>query len=79
MEGTQFKAWVVETHAGEGRDLICKNWWHEHIPAHMEGCVVALFKTRAVARQHLPSVRAAFPKAHVTRVEVRVIEKGETC
>ena len=76
MEGTQFKAWVVETHSGEGRDLICRYWWHEHIPAHMEGCVVALFKTRAVARLYLPSVREVYPKARVVRVEVRVIEQN---
>ena len=80
MKGT-FNAWAIDT----GEDsFIGRYWWFEGrppvyrpstIPDHLEGCRVALFKTRSIARLHLPSVRAAYPQARVVQVGVRVIEQ----
>lgn len=67
-----FDAWIIETGDRPG-GCIGRNWFLENgaIPAHVEGCRVAMFKTRKIAREHLPKVKRAFPKARVIRVKVR--------
>lgn len=71
-----FYAWVIDTRSGEGHGFIGRYWWFEGrrspLPIHLEGCEVALFQTRALARKHLPEVTDAFPKAQVARVRVTV-------
>jgi hypothetical protein len=72
----RFHAWAIHTNTG-GHSFIGRYWWFNttspKIPPHMEGCHIALFKTRAIAREHLPSVRRySFPKAKVVRVIMTV-------
>jgi len=71
-----FYAWVINTRSVEGHGLIGRYWKFENkipnIPPHMEGCRVAMFTTRRIARENLPHVRRAFPKAKVVRVKVKV-------
>ena len=45
------------------------------IPTHMEGCVKALFTTRQLARDQLPSVKTGFPKAVAVKVQVTIKEE----
>ena len=76
MDSEVFKAWAIDTRSYDGRGFIGKYWWFEHkppqIPKHMEGCKLALFKTRALARLGLPSVRRTFPEARVVKVSVKI-------
>jgi len=78
---TVFDAWVINTQSMEGHGLIGRYWWFDKktprpgIPIHMEGCHVAMFTTRRIAREHLQSVRHSFPKAKVVHVKVRIIDK----
>ena len=73
-----FDAWAIDTRSDEGHGLIGRYWYFGDkppvIPVHMEGCQTALFKTRQLARDNLPSVNRAFPKAAVGKVKV-IIER----
>ena len=70
---TTFYAWALDTRSDEGHGFLGRYWWASNLPVHLEGCEIALFKTRAIARQHLPDVtKYSFPKAQVVRVRVTV-------
>lgn len=78
-----FTAWAIDAHSKEGHGFIGRYWWFNNkapsIPPHLEGCKIALFKTRALAREELPSVRKAFKNAIVTKVKVIIgVVGGET-
>ena len=79
MVGKIFKAWAIHTRSSEGHGFIGRYWFGNPLPTHMEGCEVALFTTRKLARENLPSVRGAFTRAQVVRVKVSVfvVLKGE--
>ena len=71
-----FEAWVIDTNSELYR-LIGRYWQFGHVPTgipeHMEGCHVAMFNTRKLARKNLPPVKKVFPKATVRKVRVVVI------
>ena len=72
-----FTAWAIDTRSEEGRGLIGRYWWFNHkapeIPPHLEGCKIAIFKTRALARKNLESVREySFPNARVIKAKVTI-------
>lgn len=73
-----FRAWAIDTCSEEGHGFIGRYWWFKgrlpEVPEHLEGCRLALFETRAIARRNLPAVKGAFPKAKVKRVRVLVDE-----
>ena len=73
----KFAAWAIETGLKQ-RGLIGRYWWFgktaPQLPIHLEGCRVALFTTRRIARENLPSVRRSFPKARIIHVTVTVKE-----
>lgn len=54
----EYEGWAIETRnrgpLAEGPHLIGRYMVRDPIPAHMEGHVTALFKTRALARKALP-------------------------
>lgn len=74
----KFYAWAIDTRSDEGHGFIGRYWWVNKrvpiIPPYMEGCHVAVFKTRKIARENLSSVKSAFPKAVVVKVLVVVEE-----
>ena len=76
----EFEAWAISSMSEEGHGFIGRYWWFESkspvIPSHLEGCRVALFKTRALARQGLVSVRRGFEKARVVKVKVTIEEES---
>jgi len=76
MDNECFNAWAINTCSDEGHGLIGRYWWFEGnspvIPTHLEGCKVALFKTRKIARINLTQVKRAFPEAKVIKVEVAI-------
>ena len=72
----EFVAWAIDTRSDEGHGLIGRYWWFNHrfpttLPQ-LDGYQIALFKTRQLARENLPSVKRAFPKARVQKVNVVV-------
>jgi hypothetical protein len=72
----QFKSWAINTRRKEGHGYIDPLWWfggaHSKIPLQLEGCSIALFPTRAMAREAVKDCREAFPKAVVERVTVTI-------
>jgi len=72
-----FYAWGIDTRSGEGHGFIGRYWWFNNkyspIPPQLEGCHLALFKTRKIARENLPSVKRTFPKATVKQVIIKVL------
>ena len=77
-----FAAWAINTNDTDidGKkypDFIGRYWCFEnieHIPEKFEGCQVALFKTRKIARKNLQWVKSSFPKAKVKKVHVTIEE-----
>jgi len=72
-----FIAWVIKTNDPENLGFIGRYWGFEkieHIPEKLEGCRVALFKTRKIARRNLQWVTRAFPEAEVKKVHVTIEE-----
>ena len=77
-----FTAWAINTNYididGEKYpDFIGRYWGFgkiERIPEKLEGCRVALFKTRKIARRNLQWVKSSFPKAKVKKVHVTIEE-----
>lgn len=74
----RFTAWAIDSRSKEGHGLIGRYWRFNNkapvIPPHMEGCKLAIFRTRKIARENLPSVKWAFPKARVVQVSVTIEE-----
>ena len=72
----RFNAWAIHTRSSEGHGFIgrywCFNGGRSVIPKHMEGCEIALFTTRKLARENLPGVRQSFPHAQVVQVKILV-------
>jgi len=80
----EFTAWVINSKSDEGPGFLGKYWWFKGQPPliseHLEGCQVALFKTRAIARENLKGVRGepgdgkyhSFPNAVVEKVKVTI-------
>ena len=48
----QFTAWAIDTQSTEGHGLLGRYFFDNHITPSLEGCRVALFKTREIARQY---------------------------
>ena len=72
-----FTAWAIKTNDPENLGFIGRYWWFEkieYIPEKLEGCRVALFKTRKIARRNLQWVKSSFPKAKVKKVHVTIEE-----
>ncbi len=69
-----FTAWAIDSRSEEEYGLI-RYWWFNHkaeIPSHLEGCKFALFKSRALARKNLASVKRCWENARVVKVKVTV-------
>ena len=78
-ETKTFTAWAIKTNDPENLGFIGRYWYWgfeetEHIPEKPEGCQVALFKTREIARKILQWVKNAFPKANIKKVRVTIEE-----
>lgn len=74
-EGTQFKtwkAWAIHTQSVEGHSTIGPYWFIRAKPECLDGCLPALFRTRAAARTNLEHVRRSFPRAKVIRVTLEM-------
>ena len=77
-----FTAWAIKTNDPENLGFIGRYWWFkwwfeetaEHIPEKLEGCRIALFKTKKIARRNLQWVTRAFPEAEVKKVHVAIEE-----
>ena len=77
-----FTAWAINTNyididGKKYPGFIGRYWWFEkieHTPEKLEGCRVALFKTRKIARRNLQWVKSSFPKAKVKKVHVTIEE-----
>jgi hypothetical protein len=70
-----FIAWAINANSDEGHGFIGRYWWftkRADMPVHMEGCKVALFKTRKLARENLSSVKRSFPAARVEKVIILI-------
>jgi len=80
----KFTAWVINSMSNEGHGLLGRYWWFDDLPPivskHLEGCHVALFKTRNIAREYCSKVRGlpndgkyhAFPNARVEKATVTI-------
>jgi len=81
MRTEKFSAWAINTRSDEEHGLIGRYWWFANmppkIPSHLEGCHIALFKTRKVARENLSSVKRAFESAVVVKVQVTISTYGK--
>ena len=76
-ETKTFTAWTIKTNDPENLGFIGRYWGFEkieHIPEKLEGCRVALFKTRKIARRNLQWVKSSFPEAEVKKVHVTIEE-----
>ena len=81
-ETKTFTAWTINTNYididGKKYPGFIGRYWGfekiEHIPEKLEGCRVALFKTREIARKNLQWVKSSFPKAKVKKVHVTIEE-----
>ncbi len=75
-----FIAWAINTHTERYHGLIGRYWWFNHrspiIPPQLEGCKIALFKTRKLARENLSSIKEVYPKAQVQKVKMLVEVDG---
>ncbi len=75
MKG-EFLTWAIDTRSKEvDFGYVGRYFFVDTVPASNDGCVVALFKTRAIARQHLTFMRSGynpFPEACVVRVKVSI-------
>ncbi len=71
-----FTAWAIDSRSEEGHGLIGRYWWFNHkspvIPPHMEGCKIALFTTRALARKGLETVKGTWENARVIKAKVTI-------
>jgi hypothetical protein len=69
-------AWAIDTRSAEGHGFIGRYYLSQKVPKPNEGCKIALFKTRSIAREHLAIMKARtwqqFPKARVVQVRVTV-------
>ena len=80
----KFIAWGVDSCSDDGHSLLGRYWCfdnsHQTIPPHLEGCKVALYKTRQLAKEGAESARGGsmayspFPKARAIKVEVTIKE-----
>ncbi len=49
----EFIAWAIDTRSTEGHGLLGRYYFASILPHSLEGCRVALFKTRETARRNL--------------------------
>lgn len=72
----EFMAWAIDAHSSEGHGYLGRYYFTHVIPESSEGCEVALFTTRAIARSYLSTMRhrvyVSFPDARVVRVKVTI-------
>lgn len=76
-----FIAWAIDTQSTEGHGLLGRYFFDSLIPRHpsLEGCVTALFKSRAIARQYCGRVSKSdtwTPKVIQVKVTIEEIENG---
>ena len=71
-----FTAWAIDSRSEEGHGLIGRYWWFNHkapeIPPYLEGSKFALFKSRALARKFLASVKHCWENARVVKAQVTI-------
>jgi len=84
MNERNFKAWAIDSNSKEGHGYhgyLGRYYWQmpdssQAIPIHMEGCRIAMFTTRKIARESLKELKShkyvAFPKAKVVRISVSI-------
>ena len=80
--GEPFIAWAVDTRSKEGHGMLGRYSHfvnsHRNIPPHLEGCITALFKTRALAREAVKGMKndayVPWPKARAIQVKVTIEE-----
>ena len=76
----RFNAWAIDTCSDEGHGYIGRYWHRIPLPVHMEGCEIALFKTRELAKAAVKDMNehdyVQFPKAKVARVFVSIVTTG---
>ena len=70
MLSKSFSAWAISIRQDGKVSFIGRYWFSPEIPVHLEGCRIALFDTRRLARQHLPDVKLSYKSARVRRVAV---------
>lgn len=80
MQEVSFTAWAIDTCYVDIDGTKCyswigRYWFGEQIPEYLEGCHIALFKTRAIARCKLADVRKSYPDAKVVKVQVQISEE----
>jgi hypothetical protein len=71
-----YTGWAIDTQSEEGLGLIGRFWWFgltpPNIPKNMRGHRISLFETRREARENLPSVKRAYPRAIVIKVDISI-------
>jgi hypothetical protein len=77
MKTVTFYAWAIDTGSEEGHNLLGRYYFGVPIPPHMEGCMegcwVALFKTRKEARIEVAKAKEGYnPWAKIRPVKVKV-------
>lgn len=74
----EFMAWAIDTRSTEGHGLLGRYFFAYNIPPSVEGCKIALFETRAIARQHCKERFADYTsptwKPKVVKVKVIIQE-----
>lgn len=73
----EFLAWAINTRSSECHGFLGRYAFYDDIPLHMEGCKVALFKTRKEAKEALAEEKQGynpFPRECVSRVRVTIEE-----
>ena len=83
----QFTAWAIDTRSSESHSFLGRYWLfansHRDIPPHLEGCQVALFRTRQLAREARAGMKPrgdeyeVFPDSQVVKVKVTIEEVKE--
>lgn len=73
-----FYAWAIKTNHTDidlkkYHGFIGRYWW-KPVSKHLEGCRIALFTTKKIAKIYLPEVKCAFPKASIVKVKATVKE-----
>lgn len=72
MRTVERRLWAIDMRGPDGSYIGV--FWFERgeLPAHLDGCRIALFRTRRLAREKLPAVRQAFPRAQAVQVTMRL-------
>ena len=68
-----FTAWAIDSQSPEGHGLLGRYFFGYDIPPSSEGCRIALFKTRRLAREHCKKITYLGDwKPKATKVKVTI-------